>query len=59
MVSIAVPTFILAAHCVCMIEENMFIEAHKTTGAVPTPRYFDPNSWLAYDATTGVLTGAD
>jgi hypothetical protein len=58
-VSIAVPTFVLAAHCACTIEENMFIAAHRTTGAGPTPRYFDSSSWLAFDVKTGVLSGAD
>jgi hypothetical protein len=58
-IAIALPAVVLVAHVACTIEEKMFIEVHKTTGSGPTPRYFDRNSWLAYDTTTKELTGAD
>jgi hypothetical protein len=58
-ITIAVPVFVLAAHCVCTIEEQMFVETHKAKGVGPTPRYFDPQSWLSYDPSTGKLSGAD
>jgi hypothetical protein len=59
MISIAVPTFFLVAHWVCTIEERRFVEAHKANGIGPTPRHFDPQSWLSYDPLTGKLSGAD
>ena len=58
-IAIAVPTVVIVAHVACTIEEKRFIEAHKTTGSGPSPRYFDSSSWLAYDTTTEELTGAD
>ena len=58
-IAITVPTVVIVAHVACTIEEKKFVEAHKTTGAGPTPRYFDRSSWLAYDRTTEALTGAD
>jgi hypothetical protein len=58
-IAIAVPSVVIVAHVACTIEEKRFIEAHKTKGSGPTPRYFDPSSWLAYDAKTKELTGAD
>jgi len=57
--SVAVLLILVAAHCACTIEERMFIAKHRDTGIGPTPRHFDRNSWLAYDADTGQLTGAD
>ena len=59
MISAAVVLILVAAHCACTIEERMFVEKHKEAGIGPTPRHFDRNSWLAYDAATGKLTGAD
>ncbi len=58
-ITVSVLMILIAAHCACTIEERIFIEKHKTNGIGPTPRYFDSNSWLAYDADTGELTGAD
>jgi hypothetical protein len=56
---LAVVLILLAAHIACLIEEHIFIKEHETTGAGPHPRHFDSSSWLAYDAETKELSGAD
>lgn len=50
---------ILTAHAVGSIEEHLFVKKHASHTVGPTPRVLDRNSWLAYDAQTGRLTGAD
>ena len=57
--AVFLPIMLITAHTVCTIEEKMFIEAHKESGSGPTPRCFDSSSWLAYDPSEGVLSGAD
>jgi hypothetical protein len=46
------------AHAIGTIEEHLFVRKH-IEGIGPTPRVLDSSSWLAYDAATGKLTGAD
>ena len=41
------------------VEERLFVRRYHDTGAGPTPRWTDSNSWLSYDAQTERLDGSD
>lgn len=52
------PVSLAAACAVAACEENQFIQQHPR-GAGPTARWTVSNHWLAYNAETGELSGAD
>ena len=52
------PVCLMMAHAIASYEEYRFIQKHRY-GVGPTARWTVSNHWLAYDATSQKLSGAD
>ena len=52
------PACLMMAHAIASYEEYRFIQKHRY-GVGPTARWTVSNHWLAYDATSQKLSGAD
>jgi hypothetical protein len=53
------PLSLTAAALVAGIEERLFVQKYRDTGAGPTPRWTVSNHWLSYDRETHRLNGSD
>jgi hypothetical protein len=53
------PVSFAVAAVVAGVEEAQFVRQHRESGAGPTARWTVSWQWLAYDAGSGQLTGAD
>ena len=55
----AAPLALVVACVFAGVEEHLFVQKHRAEGADPTPRYTVTMHWMAYDAQSGQLRGAD
>jgi hypothetical protein len=53
------PVSLALAFAVAGMEEFIFVQKHKVSGAGPTARWTIGSHWMSYDAKTGRLNGSD